>query len=1612
MPRFSRLKVTASAPRQVRARSACFMKRCRDFTRQIDAIDHVVRQGQLYLTDLLVGSNMSIVEGLWCLARAHQSESPEESIALFLDGCAKLQSADRPDTLKFSAQHLIALLKKPVSAAERGRTVVLLISTLLRCSLIEGHGEGIRALLEILHSQVGQQPLDSVISLVQACQTAGAQLLKPVEEQTQSSLDNAISQVVPYEELRGLLTLLLGIRHSIGSHPVYGDIDTLPAGVSGSTRQALLHEDWEALAQHTRADLESLGNVADSHDSRWHLIGYLALALRKLSETMPAFGAELADEVLQLLDKTADQMCASAPAADDEPVGWTSSVSELALSAVTLFRYLPDGSREFPVRSLALLEQALKLTSRDANPVEYATYLHDLAHAYQQYAGYLPSRAALACLEYAASLFRESLVTYCDLRQRPTYIVPMRNRPAHIDYLNLGQVYSSLASLCVSLQDSEVGPYASPLYIRLAFCTLATARDLAFEAGHVAEAAYTQSLLANLATQLAIACLEHTRASKGALRREFHDWLCVIEGPVVSTWDFADRYALFALDQAASAIAISVRMQDGKLLHRSLRAMFEVWRVAEMRHGVSGVPILFDDNWTNMHELRRTALLMIERILRSLADPNDDEPRDGLAAEMRQYGRYFAGRMIIESFANGGRDAENLVEAANQFERLRSDGDMILRALSRPYADWFRVSRTSEGIAVNGLLLAPATGGLEIDVLAQRQNLIIGGLQVEHLAVDTRASSWIKTNSVAAIVGTYPQIDWSGVPPAVPTLIGQCRSDYRKVNLLAVQVPTASWDAWVIHMGGDGDGAIELDIPVPAPSLLTRGTPEEIGKTSLTAGQALTLQGEWLVIEIQARREFATDYDENGESRELPVTLDVECSRERTRISTRAKELTLAIRTTPSIVDSDFATLAKMDSPFAAACGAATFSLISPSPDIPSSLMRAYSPLFLFDQSVDKRVLNYLTNSSHRQLLIVGIPSEFDETVELLTAAFDARRDVHLLVEPHEVALVEHAVQSLCQHMQGLCGAPLYSVAASVDEDVQNQLSIQIVEVKRPLSPSACQMLLDIISFRRLPWEDIPTGGGDSPFGFQLLGDPGLMRRRLTDLPNPAAWDDLVESYVKLTQDLDFDTVGQSDSQAIRSYIELFARPIAKRPTLVVPENMATILACIPYAAHLGALLLPDTGDVRSLLAALQPPELYFVDGCDNAEYAQTSKIIPRAYVELALQFAEIARRDHESRVNPLLEGHSSAEVSASLLAKMRPSAYVVVASISPSECWAAALAANYAAALGSPLLLVDDEELVSSENKVNAGSFLMGTRCFRQRDASRDLVPKTELAQPTIATDATAELARLIEKMKPEYVGVVSNGLMIPVELAGNPPLATKYALGRLAAPDLTSLALLISAAALREEVRRDPTVHVVIAEAADALKDKPLPGARSEADHLVATLSKSTDLLVKEVRGENDRTQVLDALRMADIVHFSGHGTYDDETPSESGLIFTEGSLRGSDIPSALKGNPIVLGNACQSGVVHMTDQAGRGWSGLAAAFIEAGSVNYVGSLWPIFDDCSRSFAERFYALLNEGISIGEAIRMAKVASFLAGDPTWAAIVLFGCPRNRLRSRRAKRM
>ncbi len=95
-----------------------------------------------------------------------------------------------------------------------------------------------------------------------------------------------------------------------------------------------------------------------------------------------------------------------------------------------------------------------------------------------------------------------------------------------------------------------------------------------------------------------------------------------------------------------------------------------------------------------------------------------------------------------------------------------------------------------------------------------------------------------------------------------------------------------------------------------------------------------------------------------------------------------------------------------------------------------------------------------------------------------------------------------------------------------------------------------------------------------------------------------------------------------------------------------------------------------------------------------------------------------------------------------------------------------------------------------------------------------------------------------------------------------------------------------------------------------------------------------------------------------------------FDPENANNSGLCFRESFLRESEIKKSFKQNPLIFINTCNSGIIK---NGINGFAGLSATLISNGAINYIGSMWPIFDDLSYKISILFYKHILQGFSVG---------------------------------------
>lgn len=102
-----------------------------------------------------------------------------------------------------------------------------------------------------------------------------------------------------------------------------------------------------------------------------------------------------------------------------------------------------------------------------------------------------------------------------------------------------------------------------------------------------------------------------------------------------------------------------------------------------------------------------------------------------------------------------------------------------------------------------------------------------------------------------------------------------------------------------------------------------------------------------------------------------------------------------------------------------------------------------------------------------------------------------------------------------------------------------------------------------------------------------------------------------------------------------------------------------------------------------------------------------------------------------------------------------------------------------------------------------------------------------------------------------------------------------------------------------------------------------------------------------------------------------------------------------------------PLVYFNSCHSAGTVLTPEGQDGW---ARRLVHAGAGAFLGSLWATSDGAAFCQAETFYQHFTQGAPLGEAARMARLATRkrFPGDPTWLALSVFGHPLATCRRRR----
>jgi CHAT domain-containing protein len=137
--------------------------------------------------------------------------------------------------------------------------------------------------------------------------------------------------------------------------------------------------------------------------------------------------------------------------------------------------------------------------------------------------------------------------------------------------------------------------------------------------------------------------------------------------------------------------------------------------------------------------------------------------------------------------------------------------------------------------------------------------------------------------------------------------------------------------------------------------------------------------------------------------------------------------------------------------------------------------------------------------------------------------------------------------------------------------------------------------------------------------------------------------------------------------------------------------------------------------------------------------------------------------------------------------------------------------------------------------------------------------------------------------------------------------------------------------------------------------------------------------------------------------VIHFAGHGIFDENSPAHSGWVFGKDCIVSArEIFRARRVPRLVFANAYFSAAVTpgqalTAAEMNRQLAGLAEAFFERGILNYIGTGWPVEDLPAVTFATTFYESVLQGEPLGGALSAAR-QQILEQGPSWGAYQHYG--------------
>jgi|GEM_PF-680031 len=196
-----------------------------------------------------------------------------------------------------------------------------------------------------------------------------------------------------------------------------------------------------------------------------------------------------------------------------------------------------------------------------------------------------------------------------------------------------------------------------------------------------------------------------------------------------------------------------------------------------------------------------------------------------------------------------------------------------------------------------------------------------------------------------------------------------------------------------------------------------------------------------------------------------------------------------------------------------------------------------------------------------------------------------------------------------------------------------------------------------------------------------------------------------------------------------------------------------------------------------------------------------------------------------------------------------------------------------------------------------------------------------------------------------------------------------------------------------------------------ADPTED--LAWARREGEELFEHLNTNfpeKKLQLELISGRHiTKLSLLNDIVGKDIIHYSGHLHYTNDTQENGWLLYDKKILHAREIQKSGAAPLLIFSNSCVSGRHLESLENKTSWyENFASSFLKSGQTNYVGTIWELPDtEQTLKFSLQFFDNIFQGHPVGYSLYMARVfarENFPEKDLTWASYLLMGNPLSKL--------